>query len=375
MEAGQRRRVIPVVAEAPEAQARKGRGAVSNIIGRYEVLRGEPVDDGWSREPDAPEALRTMVFEEDARSIISRNTSPDIPFDRSINPYRGCEHGCIYCYARPKHAYVGLSPGLDFESRIFAKTNAVQLLRRELSARSYRAAPMAIGTVTDAYQPIERQLKLTRGCLEVLAQARHPAMLITKSSLIERDLDLLVPMAQQDLAFVNVSITTLDHGLARTLEPRCASPARRIETVRRLAAAGIPVGVSVAPVIPFVNEPEIEQVLAAAREAGASRASYVVIRLPWEVAPLFQQWLDAHLPDRAARVMARIAEMRATAGKGKVNDARYGLRMTGEGVWAELIRQRFAKACDRLGYTREHRVLDASRFVAPRESSPQAELF
>ena len=320
-------RVIPIVAR-PEpadgaqrpAQARKGRGAVSNLIGRFETQRSVAEDDGWYREDGEPPPLHTEVREERARSLITRNTSPDVGFDRSINPYRGCEHGCVYCYARPNHAYVGLSPGLDFESRLFAKVNAPQLLARELCSPKYVPAPMAVGVVTDAYQPIERQLRLTRGCLEVLERSRHPAQLITKSSLIERDLDLLQPMAARAQVLVNVSLTTLDHGLARKMEPRCASPTRRLETIRRLSQAGVPVGVSVSPVIPFINEPEIEHILAAAYEAGARWAFHVVIRLPWEVEHLFRQWLETHFPQRTERVWARIAEMRAGAGEGKIND-------------------------------------------------------
>ena len=375
-------RVIPIVAR-PEpadgaqrpAQARKGRGAVSNLIGRFETLRSVAEDDGWYREDGEPPPLHTEVREERARSLITRNTSPDVGFDRSINPYRGCEHGCVYCYARPNHAYVGLSPGLDFESRLFAKVNAPQLLARELCSPKYVPAPMAVGVVTDAYQPIERQLRLTRGCLEVLERSRHPAQLITKSSLIERDLDLLQPMAARAQVLVNVSLTTLDHGLARKMEPRCASPTRRLETIRRLSQAGVPVGVSVSPVIPFINEPEIEHILAAAYEAGARWAFHVVIRLPWEVEHLFRQWLETHFPQRTERVWARIAEMRAGAGEGKINDARFGSRMTGEGVWADLIHQRFAKACERLGYASEYPALSVDGFVPPRPASAQGELF
>ena len=375
-------RVIPIVAR-PEpaggaqgaAQARKGRGAVSNLIGRFETRRSVAEDDGWYREDGEAPPLRTEVREERARSLITRNTSPDVGFDRSINPYRGCEHGCVYCYARPNHAYVGLSPGLDFESRLFAKVNAPQLLARELCSPKYVPAPMAVGVVTDAYQPIERQLRLTRGCLEVLERSRHPAQLITKSSLIERDLDLLQPMAARGQVLVNVSLTTLDHGLARKMEPRCASPTRRLETIRRLSQAGVPVGVSVSPVIPFINEPEIEHILAAAYEAGARWAFHVVIRLPWEVEHLFRQWLETHFPQRTERVWARIAEMRAGAGEGKINDARFGSRMTGEGVWANLIHQRFTKACERLGYASEYPELRVDGFVPPRPASAQGELF
>ncbi|HYD59790.1 MAG TPA: PA0069 family radical SAM protein [Noviherbaspirillum sp.] len=330
--------------------ARKGRGAVSNLQGRYETQLREAFDDGWADgdagEPDdTSTAWKTEVCEEQARSILTRNASPDIPFDVSLNPYRGCEHGCIYCFARPTHSYLGLSPGLDFESRIFAKTNAPELLRRELAKPGYRPEPIALGVATDAYQPCERELRITRRVLEVLHECGHPVAVITKSSLIERDIDLLSAMAARRQAVAAVTLTTLDPAIARTLEPRAAAPSRRLRTIRMLADAGIPVGVSIAPVIPFVTEPDLERILAAAAEAGAVDASYIVLRLPWEVNPLFGQWLEAHFPDRAQRVMNRLREMRG----GKDYDAEFGKRMRGEGVWADLIRQRFDKAVARLG--------------------------
>ena len=350
---------------APKAQ--KGRGAVSNMQGRYELQARERFDDGWAAHEEEGEdgpATRTTVIHERARSILTRNASPDIPFGVSLNPYRGCEHGCIYCFARPTHSYLGLSPGLDFESRIHAKINAPELLRQELAKPSYVPESIALGVNTDAYQPCERELKLTRRVLEILHDCGHPVGLITKSSLIERDIDLLSAMAKKRQAAAAITITTLDPAVARTLEPRAAAPARRLRTIRTLSEAGIPVGVSIAPVIPFVTEPDLERILAAVAEAGAISASYIVLRLPWEVSPLFQQWLQAHFPDRSQRVMNRIRDMRG----GKEYDASFGKRMRGEGVWAELIRQRFEKAAERAGLGRRvsrFASLDASGFRPP----------
>jgi DNA repair photolyase len=373
----------------PPLKARKGRGAVSNLQGRYEVLAREEIDDGWSHDGEAdPEAdsstgtdataaatanhrpaFRTQVTEEHAKTILSRNQSPDVPFSISLNPYRGCEHGCIYCFARPTHSYLGLSPGLDFESKIFAKVNAPELLRSELAKASYVPEPIALGVNTDAYQPCERELRLTRRVLEVLQECEHPVALITKSSLIERDIDLLADMAAKQQAMAAVTITTLDPEVARTLEPRAAAPARRLRTIRTLTDAGIPVGVSVAPVIPFVTEPDLERILAAAAEAGAINAGYVMLRLPWEVSPLFRQWLEAHFPERAARVMNRVRDMRG----GKDYDSSFGTRMHGEGIWADLIRQRFEKTVTRLGIgvrSGRFKGLDSSRFRAPSITDP-----
>jgi len=376
----------PVLIHRP-LSARKGRGAVTNLQGRYETTVREEFDDGWGEGEGEGEAgaaaFKTEVFEEQARRILTRNASPDVPFDVSLNPYRGCEHGCIYCFARPTHSYLGLSPGLDFESRIYAKLNAPELLRRELAAPSWVPESIALGVNTDAYQPCERELGLTRRVLEVLHACGNPVVAITKSSLIERDIDLLADMASRNQAMAAVTITTLDPAIARTLEPRAASPARRLRTIRTLAEAGIPVGVSIAPVIPFITEPDLERILAAAADAGAVAASYIVLRLPWEVNPLFGQWLEAHFPDRAQRVMNRVREMRG----GKDYDASFGKRMHGEGVWADLIRQRFDKAAARLGMgsrSRGYAALDASRFVRPqlpqaarsaRTSKGQFELF
>jgi DNA repair photolyase len=351
------------------ATALKGRGTVWAIEHRFASERRAGFDDGWGTLEqaalDEQAAPDTQVLEERVKSILTGNDSPDIGFDLSINPYRGCEHGCVYCYARPTHSYLNLSPGLDFETRIVAKVNAAERLREALRTRGYQPLLLNIGSVTDAYQPVERRLRITRQIIEVLAEAQHPFSLITKSSLVERDLDLIAPMAADRLAAVYVSITTLDPALARVLEPRAAAPHRRLRTLETLAKAGVPVGVSVSPVIPFINEPELERVLEAARDAGASRAFSIVLRLPWEVNPIFQRWLEEHFPDRAARVMARVRDMRG----GKDNDARFGTRMRGEGVWADLLRQRFRKACDRLGYGRDRVELDLTRFRAPAASA------
>ncbi len=353
----------------------KGRGTAWAIEHRFSGSTRESLDDGWGALEQAAREERlapdTRIIEESVRSILTGNQSPDIGFDLSINPYRGCEHGCIYCYARPTHSYLNLSPGLDFETRIVAKVNAAERLRETLAARSYTPLSLNIGSATDAYQPAERRLRLTRAVIEVLAESRHAFSIITKSSLIERDLDLLAPLGRDRLAAVYVSITTLDGELARKLEPRATAPARRLRTIEALAKAGVPVGVSVSPVIPFLNEPELEKILEAAASAGARSAFSVVLRLPWEVNPLFQQWLDTHVPERASRIMARIREMRG----GQDNDARFGSRMTGQGVWARLLRQRFDKACTRLGLNREKAALDLSQFRRPAMQAGQGSLF
>ena len=353
----------------------KGRGTVWAIEHRFSQATRQEFDDGWGTLEQAATAEQlapaTQVIEENVRGILSGNDSPDIGFDLSINPYRGCEHGCIYCYARPSHSYLNLSPGLDFETRIVAKVNAAERLREALSARSYTPGQLNIGSVTDAYQPAERRLRITRSLIEVLAEAQHPFSIITKSSLVERDIDLIAPMAAQRLAAVYVSITTLDAELARKLEPRAASPQRRLRTIETLARAGIPVGVSVSPIIPFLNEPELEHILEAARNAGASSAFSIVLRLPWEVNPLFQRWLEDHVPERAARIMARVREMRG----GKDNDSQFGSRMTGQGLWADLLRQRVQKACQRLGLNRRRVELDLTRFRRPAAWAGQGQLF
>jgi DNA repair photolyase len=365
----------PITLMMVPAGALKGRGTVWALEHRFTSDNRSEFDDGWGTLEQAAQeeqlAPATQVLEENVGRILSGNDSPDIGFDLSINPYRGCEHGCIYCYARPTHSYLNLSPGIDFETRIVAKVNAAQRLREALSARGYTPAMLNIGSVTDAYQPAERRLRITRSVIEVLNEARHPFSIITKSSLIERDIDLIAAAAQEQRAAVYVSITTLDGELARKLEPRATAPQRRLRSIEALARAGIPVGVSVSPVIPFLNEPELERILKAAREAGATSAFSIVLRLPWEVNPLFQQWLQQHVPERAARIMARVREMRA----GKDNDSRFGSRMTGQGLWAELLRQRFVKACATLGLNRERVALDFSRFRLLARQAGQQELF
>ena len=353
--------------------ALKGRGAATRNAHRFEKDARAAFDDGWSTWEqalsEAAPKLQTEVRWEDARSALVSNDSPDIAFDQSINPYRGCEHGCSYCYARPTHSYLGLSPGLDFERVIIAKRGLADQLRHELSARSYQPSMIVIGSVTDCYQPLERELKITRSLIEVLRDARHPFSLVTKSGGVERDLDLIAPMAADRLAAVYVTITTLDGELARRLEPRAASPQRRLRTIRALAEAGVPVGVSVAPQIPFINE-DMEQVLEAAAQAGARSAFYTVLRLPWELNEVFQQWLALHYPQRAARVMARIQEMRG----GRDYDSSFATRMHGSGLWADLIRQRFHKACARHGLNRERVELDLSQF-RPGLAAGQGSLF
>ncbi len=342
----------------------KGRGTATRMAHRFEKDVRSAWDDGWGtlQEDASGEAprLETEVTMEDARSAIVGNDSPDIFFDYSINPYRGCEHGCVYCYARPTHSYLNLSPGLDFETKIIAKRNIAEVLRADLRKRSYVPRLLNIGSATDCYQPAERELRLTRSIIEVMQEVRHPFSLITKSSGVERDLDLLAPLAADKLAAAYVTITTLDGELARKLEPRAAAPHRRLRTIRTLAEHGIPVGVSVAPQIPFVND-DMEHVLEAAWEAGARSAFYTVIRLPWEVAPIFKEWLELHYPQRAARIMARIHEMRG----GKDYDSDFASRMKGHGLWAELIKQRFEKACHRIGFNRQRIELDMSQFRPP----------
>lgn len=356
-------------------EAIKGRGSTGHLPGRFEVTVGQAVDDGWHApiEEEFAEVLpRTQVREETARSIISRNQSPDIGFSQSVNPYRGCEHGCSYCFARPSHAYLGLSPGLDFETRIFAKTNAPELLRRELAKPGYRVSPIALGINTDAYQPIERKLQLTRRLIEVLAEARHPFSLITKNALVTRDLDLLAPLARDNLVRVHFSVTTLDHRLSAVLEPRASAPHARLRAMRQLREHGVPVGAMFAPVIPWVNDSELEAVLEAVAGAGADSAGYVLLRLPHEVAPLFRDWLQTHLPDRAGHVMSTLRQLRG----GKDYDAAFGKRMRGEGVYADLLAKRFALALKRQRFAeRSYAGLDCSRFVPPRAPSPQGELF
>lgn len=375
-------------AAAPAAL--RGRGAVTNVRHRFQRDDRVQVDDGWSSSglpadfvdavpdispkvipilPDArvaPAAPKTTVTAEQARKILSRNDSPDIPFDVAVNPYRGCEHGCVYCYARPTHSYLGYSPGLDFETRLVAKANAVEALRAEISRPGYKPSPINIGSATDAYQPIERDWRLTRGMLELMLETRHPVTIVTKNALVARDLDLLAALAEQKLVVVYMSITTLDAGMARTLEPRAAAPWRRLEAVRNLTAAGVPVGVLVAPVIPFINDDAMEHILQESKAAGAHYASYTVIRLPWEVKTLFEDWLNAHYPDRAQRVLHRIEDLR----NGRRNDPNFGSRMRGTGIWADLLRQRFAVATRKLGLNRHRLPLDSDRFQPPLAVAP-----
>ncbi len=351
-------------------QAPRGRGARSNPDNRYEALSRVAVDDGWGGLEGETPPLRTTLGVDASRTVISYNQSPDVGFDRSINPYRGCEHGCVYCFARPTHAYLGLSPGLDFESRLFYKPEAAALLRQELAAPNYHCAPIAVGINTDAYQPVERRLKITRSVLEVLRDCGHPFTLITKSALVERDLDILSEMADKGLVQVMVSITTLRHELARTLEPRAAAPARRLDLIRNLSAAGVPAGVMVAPLIPVLSDSELEDILACAREAGARCAGYVLLRLPHEVKDLFREWLAEHAPTQAEHVMARIRDSRG----GKDYAAEFGARMRGTGVYADLIAQRFRLARQRLGYG-DPAPLRTGHFRPPRIATPQLDLF
>ncbi len=350
--------------------APRGRGARSNPDNRFAAHNRELVDDGWDGLEQAQPPLRTTLTRDTSRTVINYNQSPDVGFDRSINPYRGCEHGCVYCFARPTHAYLGLSPGLDFESRLFYKPDAAALLRKELAAPSYRCAPIAVGINTDAYQPVERKLCITRDILEVLRECNHPFTLVTKSWLVERDLELLADMARKHLVQVMVSITTLRHDLSRYMEPRAAAPARRLKVIQNLHEAGIPVGVLVAPLIPVLSDAEMEAILAQAREAGAGSAGYVLLRLPHEVKDLFREWLEEHEPTKAEHVMQRIRDSRG----GKDYNAEFGERMRGTGVFADLIAQRFRMAHKRLEYG-EGRPLETRLFQAPRQQRSQLELF
>ena len=365
---------------APGAAAERGRGATFNPGNRYRRESREAYDDGWTAPPatpeagiddDAPAKLRTTVTITRARTIIAHNGSPDLPFNQSINPYQGCEHGCVYCYARPTHAYLDLSPGLEFETKLFAKPDAAALLRAEIGKPGYVCDPIALGTNTDPYQPIEREWKITRQVLEVLAEHEHPFTIVTKSALVERDLDLIAPMAAKSMARVYISITNLDRDLHRTLEPRAAAPQRRLEAIRTLSAAGVPTGVLVAPVIPQLTDKDLEGILEAAVAHGATSAGWIMLRLPLEVAPLFRAWLDAHHPLRAAHVMSVLQQLRG----GRDYVAGFGTRMRGTGLFAELVEKRFDLACRRLGLNRERTPLDVTRFRPPRANAAQRELF
>lgn len=358
----------------------RGRGAPDNREGRHASAHTALEDDGWGMPApvegdDAPAGdaggqIATVVQTETARSLVQRNDSGDAGPAATVNPYRGCEHGCVYCYARPNHSRLDLSPGLDFETRLFAKTNAAELLRTELRRPGYRAVPVMLGAATDGWQPIERSHRLSRAVLEVFAQSRHPVQIVTKAALVERDLDLLAPMAAQGLVAVTVSITTLDTDLARRMEPRASAPARRLRTIEAMANAGVPVGVNVAPVVPVLTDHELEAILAAAAQAGAAHAGWVLLRLPWEVAPLFRDWLALHYPLKAAHVMARMQDLRG----GRDYDSRFGTRMRGEGPLADLLAQRFQRACRRLGLCTRGPDLDCSRFRPPPDAR-QPDLF
>jgi len=352
-----------------DAERRRGRGAGLNFTGRFETIGREAFDDGWQTLEELP-PFRTDVQVEKPRTIITRNESPDIPFDRSINPYRGCEHGCIYCFARPTHAFMGLSAGLDFEAKLFAKPDAPKLLERELSRPGYKPRVIAIGTNTDPYQPIEKEWRIMRQILEVLDKANHPVSIVTKSALVMRDIDILSRMAARGLAWVGLSVTTLDRKLARTMEPRAATPPRRLEAIRALSDAGIPTAIMMAPIIPGLNDHEIERVLDSGRAAGALEASYVLLRLPLEVSPLFRDWLLRNYPDRYRHVMSLVRSMRG----GKDYDAEFGKRMKGAGPYAWQIARRFEMASKRLELTRTRRNLAVDQFVPPSGSGVQLSL-
>jgi DNA repair photolyase len=353
-----------------DRERRRGRGTLSNASGRYEPLARVAFDDGWQGLEDLP-PFKTTVTADTTRKIITRNDSPDISFDRSINPYRGCEHGCVYCFARPTHAYLGLSPGLDFESKLFMKPNAPELLERELSAPSYVPKVIAIGTNTDPYQPIERRYKIMRRILEVLDSAGHPVGIVTKSALVLRDLDILARMAERNLVKVALSVTTLDPQLARTMEPRAATPQRRLDTLRQLVKAGVPATVMVAPVIPALNDDEIERILEAVAAAGVRHAGYVLLRLPLEVRDLFREWLMTNFPDRYRHVFKLIRDMRG----GKDYDSTFGQRQTGTGPIAWMIGRRFEVACEKLGFNAAKHKITTEHFRPPRPGAKQLDLF
>ena len=358
-------------ASLPIVGAVRGRGAKSNHSGRFNADQREDFDDGWAEDDATPPRLDDIVAPIKARTIISRNDSPDIGFDRSINPYMGCSHGCIYCYARPTHAYLGLSPGLDFETRLFFKPDAARLLERELSRKGYAPQRLQLGANTDPYQPIERRLRITREILKVLARFKHPVGITTKSALVTRDIDILGPMAAENLAMVSVSVTTLDRRLARAMEPRAATPERRIEAIAQLASAGIPTMIGVAPVIPGLNDHEIEALVERGAAAGAVQASFTVLRLPLAIKDLFREWLESERPDRAARVMSLVRQMRG----GRDYDAEWGKRMKGEGPLAELIAQRFKLACRKHGLNLARPPVDLTLFRPPPALGDQMELF
>ena len=356
-------------------KARKGRGAISNPVGRFEPAQRFATDDGWQAQSgdegeDETPPVRTTVMRDATRSVLSKNDSPDVPFDRSINPYRGCEHGCIYCFARPSHAYLGLSTGLDFETKILIKPDAPRLLAGELAKSSYKPAIIALGTNTDPYQPLERELKITRGIFEVLASFNHPFSLVTKSALVIRDLDIIAPMAKKDLVRVFVSVTTLDRHLANKMEPRASTPSRRLAAIRALNEAGVPTGVMAAPMIPALNDDELESILEAAKEAGARSAGYTLLRLPFEIKDLFTEWLEEHAPLKAKHVLNLVRETRG----GRLNDPNFVSRMRGQGPYAELLRKRFRMACARLELNKNDWNPDLSLFKVPPRPGDQLTL-
>ncbi len=350
---------------------KRGRGANLNPAGRFETGDTIKISDGWGTDPDGATRLRTSVSLEWAKTAITKNKSPDIPFDRSINPYRGCEHGCIYCFARPTHAYMNLSAGLDFESRLFAKPNAAELVAKEIAKKNYQCRPLALGTNTDPYQPIEKDQQITRSVLEVLADAKHPFTITTKSDLILRDIDLLAPLAEQNLTAVGISVTSLDPHLSRLMEPRASAPYKRLKAIRQLSNAGIPVVVQIAPVIPAINDVDIEKILDQTWQAGARGAVYLLVRLPYEVSDLFKGWLEEHFPDRASKVMNLIRSMR----DGRENDPNFGSRMRGRGPYADLINNRFNKSCRKLGFEKRKYDLRTDLFIPPSPPSAQLDLF
>jgi DNA repair photolyase len=356
---------------APRDRVRKGRGSVSNPACRFDAQVHEPFDDGWARDGPEPRRLSTVVHEDHSRSVVTTNQSPDVPFDQSLNPYKGCEHGCVYCFARPTHAYLGHSPGLDFETQIYAKSRAAELLRSKLARPSYRCQVLAVGANTDPYQPVERERRITRSVLEVLAEHHHPVAVVTKSELVVRDIDILADMASERLAHVFVSITTLDPELARRMEPRASSPRRRLRAIEKLTAAGVPVGVLASPMIPGLNDHELERILEASAAAGAKHAGTLLLRLPHELKELFEEWLEAHYPLRRKRVLTLVRACRG----GALNVSTFGERMRGTGPHADLIQQRFRVALKRYGLTHGRIELDCSRFVAPGRDPRQLALW
>ncbi|MCB1153579.1 MAG: PA0069 family radical SAM protein [Deltaproteobacteria bacterium] len=363
--------IFGVAVHRKSTEAVKGRGAVSNPTGRFESSGIEPHDDGWGTIDEDEAPFRTTVTPLRVKEIITTNDSPDIGFDQSINPYNGCEHGCVYCFARPSHEYHGLSSGLDFETKIFAKPDAPEVLRRTLAKASYKCRPIAMGTNTDPYQPIERRMGIMRGILEVLCEARHPVGIVTKSDLVLRDLDILTEMSKRNLVRVALSVTTLDEDVARVMEPRAARPAKRLEAIRRLAAAGIPTGVMAAPMIPAINDKEMEAILEAAAERGATSGGYILVRLPYQLKAVFEDWLRTNFPDRADRVLSLIRQTRG----GKLYDADWRVRQIGEGPYAHLLGKRFEVIAARLGLNARNYHMDATHFRHPRRDVRQAALF